>query len=233
MTGTGTLAAFDNITGSDQIQLRISQLLDAHLERATGPTTSRTWRASAHGPPRHTSTGRRCPATTRASSPGAASRSRAPRPGRAPAFPVRGFRVRVSPPARRRFSLRPRMAMTYRLFAPVGRFVVASTFLAACASPPPPAPGAPAAPAAGRGPSGLRRARRPRGRQRGGRLERAADQRLARRRRPEALRQRAARQHRLRGQQIRPVDDVVHGARRRQRLREGRSVLHRRHQQGQ
>jgi len=38
--------------------------------------------------------------------------------------------------------------MTYRLCAPVGRFVVASTFLAACASPPPPAPGAPAAPAA-------------------------------------------------------------------------------------
>ena len=37
--------------------------------------------------------------------------------------------------------------MTYRLFAPVGRFVVASMFLAACASPPPPAPGAPAAPA--------------------------------------------------------------------------------------
>ena len=43
--------------------------------------------------------------------------------------------------------------MTYRLFAPVGRFVVASTFLAACAaSPPPPAPGAPAAPAAAAAP---------------------------------------------------------------------------------
>ena len=43
--------------------------------------------------------------------------------------------------------------MTYRLFAPVGRFVVASTFLTACAaSPPPPAPGAPAAPAAAAAP---------------------------------------------------------------------------------
>jgi endoglucanase len=44
------------------------------------------------------------------------------------------------------------MAMTYRLFAPVGRFVVASTFLTACASPAPPAPGAPAAPAAAESP---------------------------------------------------------------------------------
>ena len=205
--------------------------LPAGTRRRT--TTIRTSRAPAsrtrrlHRPPHHA---RLLPGAARVGD-GLLARNLVP----APAFPVRRFGLGsrrrrgtpVSPFARG-------LAMTYRLSAPVGALRSSLRLRvrhAACASPPPPAPAAPAAPRRRRRPPPPRRP--PRDRQRGRRLERAADQRLARRRRPQAVGQRAARQHRLRGQQIRPVDDVVHGARRRQRLREGRPVLHRRHQQGQ
>ena len=68
--GTGTLAGFDNVTGSDQIQL--------HLYNYTTPT----WNTSQDDDYSYkscagvtnttrTPTGSRCPATTRARSPGA------------------------------------------------------------------------------------------------------------------------------------------------------------------
>ena len=68
-------------------------------------------------------------------------------------------------------------------------------------------------------------------RQHGGGLDRAAHQRVARPGCPEADRQRAAQQHHLRGLQIHPLDDFVHPAGQRQRLRQGRPVLHRGDQQ--
>ena len=191
---------------------------------------------------RRTSTGRRCPATTRGSSRGGPrptaviSGRRTRRPGRAPAFPVGRFRVRVSPPARRRFSLRPRMAMTYRLFAPARALRSRlRRLLAACglASPPPPAPGAPAAPAAAAAPPASAAPAAP------AVVGAAADWNAPPTNGspgvdvPKLSGNELLEQHRLRGRQVRPVDDVVHGARRRQRLRQGRSVLHRRHQQGQ
>ena len=208
---------FDNVTGSD-ISSSASTTSRRPPGTRRGPTTIRTSRAPAWRTPRvrglaHDA--RLLPGPARVGDePDGSSRE-----GRAAARLPRplAFGLGSSPPARRRSPLRPRMAMTYRLFAPVGRFVVASTFLTACAASPPP--------------RGARRARRapqrPRPLAAGAAraavpavVSAAADWNAP----PtngspgvdvaEAVWQRAARKHRLRGQAVRPVDDVVHGARR-------------------
>ncbi len=154
MTGTGTLAAFDTITGSDQIQLRIYNF---STPTWNGDFTDDWSNVACVGGPSQTYVDR--PKMT-GLLPGAARLGHgayggAHDEGRAARPPSPSIAFGLGSRRRRDagFSLRPRMAMTYRLFAPVGRFVVASTFLTACAaSPPPPAPGAPAAPAAAAAP---------------------------------------------------------------------------------
>ena len=105
-----------------------------------------------------------------------------------------------------------------------------------CATPAAPGAAAPGTAAAAaprpRPLRGLRDAACPDGGERRVRLERAADQRLAGRRRAEAVGQRAAQQHHLRRRQVHPLDHVVHGAGERQRPRQGRPVLHRGDEQG-